>query len=126
MRVRRGYLRLSRKGKEGMQQMGADKGRIHHCAARHRSRQTSHRLPCTISAPTSVGAHSAPSFLPPKHSAARMRATPPALPPSETLCCWCVRKPFNSLLSKHSATRVRAMPLAFSRNSPLPTCAQRP
>jgi hypothetical protein len=122
-----GYLRSSRKGKEGTQQMGADKRRIHRRAVRHRSRQTSHRLPRTISAPASVDAHSAPSSLPPKHSAAGMRATPPALPPSETLYRWCAHKPLDSLLSKHSTTGVRAMPPAFSlRNSPSPTCAQRP
>jgi hypothetical protein len=69
----------------------------------------------------------APGSLPPKHSAAGMRATPPALFPSETLCCRWASKAPDSLLSKHSAPNVRAMPPALSlRNSPPPTCVQRP
>jgi hypothetical protein len=86
VRVERGYLRSSQKGKDETQQTGADRRRIHRCAVHRHSRQTPHHLPCTISAPASVSAHSTPRSLPLKHSVAGMRATPPALPPSETLC----------------------------------------
>jgi len=127
VRVGRGYLRSSQKSKDGTRQTGADRGCIHRRAVRHPSRQTPHYLPRTINAPASVGAHNTPGSLPPKHSAAEMRATPLALPPSEPLCHRWASKAPDSLLLKHSALDVRAMPPALSlRNSPPPTCAQRP
>jgi hypothetical protein len=110
VRVGRGYLRSSQKGKDETQQTNADKGRIHCRALRHRSRQTPHHLPRTISAPASVDAHSTPSSLPSKHSATGMLTTRPALPPSETVCRRCACKAPDSLF----------------RNTLSPGCAQCP
>ncbi len=99
---------MSQKGKDETQQTGADRGRIHHRAVCHCSRQTPHRLPHTINALASISAHSAPSSLPSKHSAAGMCATPPALPPFKTLGRRCARNAPGFLPSKHSPANVRA------------------
>ncbi len=108
VRVERGYLRSSQKGRDGTQQTGADRGCIHRRAVCHCSRQTPHRLPHTINALASISAHSAPSSLPSKHSAAGMCATPPALPPFKTLGRRCARNAPGFLPSKHSPANVRA------------------
>jgi hypothetical protein len=106
---------LSQKSKDGTQQMGADRGHIHRCAVCRRSWQTPHHLPRTISAPAFVGAHNAPRSFPPKHSAIRMCATPPTLPPSETLCRRGARNAPGSLPPKQSPANVRATPLTSLR-----------
>jgi len=123
VRVERGYLRLSQKGRDETQQTGADRGRIHHRAVCHCSRQTPHRLPRTINALASISVHSAPNSLPLKHFVARMCATPPALPPFKTLGRWCARNALGFVPLKHSAAGVRTTPPAFSlQNTPPPTC----
>jgi hypothetical protein len=113
VQVGRGYLRSSQKGKDKTQQTGADRARIHRRVVCRRFRQTPHRLLRTISTPASVGAHNAPRSLPPKHSAAGMCATPPTLPPSETLCRRGAHNGPCSLLPKQSPANVRATPPAF-------------
>jgi hypothetical protein len=86
--------------------------------------QRTHPPPCSLSPlpadPAPPPAHDRRSYL-------RRCAQRPQLSPSETLCRRCARKAPDSFLSKHSAAGVRAMPPALSlRNSPPPTCAQRP
>ncbi len=88
VQVGRGYSMSSQKGREGMQQTGADIRCTHRYAVRRCFQQTPHCLPRMIGALASVSARNAPSSVPSKHYTARVRATPPALSPSETLCLW--------------------------------------